>query len=75
MSTLCRLQDLQITLGENAFGPFSFTIAPGERIAILGPSGAGKTTLLRLLSGDLPVFRVVRIQGRPNKNLVFACTQ
>jgi len=28
-----------------------FDIAPGERIAISGPSGAGKTTLLRLLAG------------------------
>jgi iron complex transport system ATP-binding protein len=53
MTTLCHLQDLQATLGGNAFGPFSFTITSGERIAILGPSGAGKTTLLRLLSGDL----------------------
>jgi len=53
MTTLCHLQDLQTTLGEKAFGPFSFTTAPGERIAILGPSGAGKTTLLKLLSGDL----------------------
>jgi len=64
MKTLCRLQALQITLGENAFGPFSFSIAPGERIAILGPSGAGKTTLLKLISGDLrPHFGSYAFKG------------
>jgi iron complex transport system ATP-binding protein len=66
MNTLCRLHALQITLGENAFGPFSFTITPGERIAILGPSGAGKTTLLKLISGELrPHSGLYEYRGAP----------
>ena len=68
MSNLCCSQDLQVTLGRNSFGPFSFAIAPGERIAILGPSGAGKTTLLRLLSGDLrPHSGSYAFKGAPIK--------
>ncbi len=64
MTTLCHLQALQITLGENAFGPFSCTILSGERIAILGPSGAGKTTLLKLISGELlPHFGSYAFKG------------
>lgn len=31
----------------------SFSIAAGERVAVIGPSGAGKTTLFRLLSAVL----------------------
>src|SRR3954465_10997908 len=32
----------------------SFTVAPGELVAIVGPSGAGKTTLLETIAGLSP---------------------
>jgi ABC-type sugar transport system ATPase subunit len=32
-----------------------FTLAPGERLVLLGASGAGKTTLLRAIAGLVPV--------------------
>lgn len=53
MNSICYLEHLHLKLGEKGFGPFSFDISQGERIAILGPSGAGKTTLLKLISRDL----------------------
>lgn len=35
----------------------SFTLKPGEFLALIGPNGAGKTTLINVLSGELPPTR------------------
>ena len=42
----------------------SFSIAPGESVAVVGPAGAGKSTLLALLAGlDLPTEGYVVLNG------------
>ena len=35
----------------------SFTVAPGEKLAIVGPTGAGKTTIMKLLNRSYDVQR------------------
>ncbi len=35
----------------HAFGPLSFSVAPGEFVSIVGPSGCGKSSLLECVSG------------------------
>ncbi len=48
-----------------AFRHISFTIQPGETVAMVGPSGCGKTTLLKVLLGLLhPTEGQVIVNGR-----------
>ncbi len=47
-----------------------FTLAPGERLALVGPSGAGKTTISQLLLGFLhPSSGAIRIGGTDLRDL------
>jgi phosphonate transport system ATP-binding protein len=48
-----------------ALAEVSFSVRPGEFVAVLGPSGAGKTTLFRCLTGlTRPDRGTVSVAGR-----------
>jgi len=48
----------------------SFTAAPGERIAIVGPTGSGKTTIIRILLRMYPIQRgEILLDGVPIDDL------
>ena len=51
---MLEIKKLTINFEEFMFGPISFSLAKGQRIAIMGESGAGKTTLLKTIIGLIP---------------------
>ena len=40
--------------GVRAVSDVSFSVAPGEMLALIGPNGAGKSTLFNMVGGQLP---------------------
>jgi phosphonate transport system ATP-binding protein len=63
----CELTGVTLAYGDvTAVADLSLRVAPGETVALVGPSGAGKTSLLRMLAGMLPASSgTVCLQGQP----------
>ena len=52
---LLKTSDLEVgRAGSTLLAVRPLSIAPGERIAVVGPNGCGKSTLLHTLAGELP---------------------
>ena len=55
----------------DALRDLSFSLQPGQRLALVGPSGSGKSTLLEALAGWLPP-RAGHLQLRPGLRVGYA---
>lgn len=70
---LLNIQDLAKSHdGTPVFAGVSFSLAPDDRLAVLGASGSGKTTLLRLLAGlDEPTSGIIERAAGLRIGMVF----
>jgi ATP-binding cassette subfamily F protein 3 len=50
--------------GHPVIASSSLTLAPGDRLGLLGRNGAGKSTLMKLLAGALPAIGGTRTEAR-----------
>ncbi|HEX4755160.1 MAG TPA: ABC-F family ATP-binding cassette domain-containing protein [Candidatus Dormibacteraeota bacterium] len=68
---LLKTGDLQVGRGTSVLLTLRpLSIAPGERIAIVGPNGCGKSTLLHTLAGELrPIKGAVNLGPRTHRRL------
>ena len=71
--TLLSIRDLAKSHdGTPVFAGISFTLAPDDRLAVLGASGSGKTTMLRLLAGlDEPTSGIIERAADLRIGMVF----
>ena len=59
--------------GHSVLQDITFAIAPGEKVALLGPSGAGKTTIMKLLLRfDDPTRGQILVGGKPLRDVHLA---
>jgi ATP-binding cassette subfamily F protein 3 len=55
---MLQVDDLTFGYGaDRLFEGVAFSLAAGDRLALVAPNGAGKSTLLRLIAGELPPDR------------------
>lgn len=56
---------IRTAAGRQRLSPLSFSVSPGQRIAVCGESGSGKSSLLQALLGFVPFSGSVFINGVP----------